>query len=84
MDTIIGFGKAGCALADKCAQYSQYSVYKIDDFTEIKISDFTSDALIVAPSRYPGGDVMVWWREVNKALLPVLEYKALYPKALLP
>lgn len=30
MDTIIGLGNAGCAIADKFAQYSQYSVYKLD------------------------------------------------------
>ena len=30
MDTIIGLGKAGCAIADKFAQYSQYCAYKID------------------------------------------------------
>ena len=30
MDTIIGLGKAGCAIAEKFAQYSQYKVYKID------------------------------------------------------
>ena len=30
MDTIIGLGKAGCAIADKFAQYPQYKVFKID------------------------------------------------------
>ena len=30
MDTIIGLGRAGCAIADKFAEYSQYSVYKLD------------------------------------------------------
>jgi len=30
MDTIIGLGNAGCAIADKFAQYSQYKVYKLD------------------------------------------------------
>ena len=27
---IIGLGKAGCAIADKFAQYPQYDIYKID------------------------------------------------------
>jgi len=30
MDTVIGLGKAGCAIADKFAQYPQYKVFKID------------------------------------------------------
>ena len=30
MDTIIGLGKAGCAIADKFSEYSQYFVYKMD------------------------------------------------------
>ena len=30
MDTIIGLGKAGCAIADKFAQHPQYKVFKID------------------------------------------------------
>jgi len=30
METIIGLGKAGCAIADRFAQYPQYEVYKID------------------------------------------------------
>ena len=30
MDTIVGLGKAGCAIADKFAQYPQYQVFKID------------------------------------------------------
>ena len=30
MDTIIGLGKAGCAIADKFAQYPQYKILKID------------------------------------------------------
>ena len=30
MDTIIGLGNAGCNIADKFAQYSQYKTYKID------------------------------------------------------
>ena len=30
MDTIIGLGKAGCAIADKFAMYPQYTIYKID------------------------------------------------------
>tara|TARA_Y100001938_G_scaffold112269_1_gene153742 strand:- start:547 stop:1383 length:837 start_codon:yes stop_codon:yes gene_type:complete len=30
MDTIVGLGKAGCAIADKFAQYPQYKVFKID------------------------------------------------------
>ena len=30
MDTIIGLGKAGCAIADKFDQYPQYKVFKID------------------------------------------------------
>ena len=30
MDTVIGLGKAGCAIADNFAQYSQYKTYKID------------------------------------------------------
>ncbi len=27
---IIGLGNAGCAIADKFAQYPQYDIYKID------------------------------------------------------
>jgi len=30
MNTIIGLGKAGCAIADKFSQYPQYKIYKID------------------------------------------------------
>ena len=30
MDTVIGLGKAGCAIADKFAKYSQYLTYKLD------------------------------------------------------
>ena len=30
MDTIVGLGKAGCAIADKFAEYPQYQIYKID------------------------------------------------------
>ena len=30
MDTVIGLGKAGCAIADKFSQYPQYKVFKID------------------------------------------------------
>ena len=30
MDTIIGLGQAGCAIADKFAEYPQYNIYKID------------------------------------------------------
>jgi len=30
MDTIIGLGKAGCAIADKFSQYPQYKIFKID------------------------------------------------------
>ena len=30
MDTIIGLGKAGCAIADKFAEYPQYLTYKFD------------------------------------------------------
>ncbi len=28
MDTIVGLGKAGCAIADKFAQYPQYKIFK--------------------------------------------------------
>jgi len=31
METIIGLGNAGCAIADEFAKYKQYSIYKIDD-----------------------------------------------------
>jgi len=31
MDTIIGLGKAGCAIADEFAKYKQYRIYKIDE-----------------------------------------------------
>ena len=31
METIIGLGKAGCAIADEFAKYKQYNIYKIDD-----------------------------------------------------
>ena len=30
METIIGLGKAGCAIADRFAQYPQYDIYKMD------------------------------------------------------
>ncbi len=30
MDTVIGLGKAGCAIADKFAEYPQYKIFKID------------------------------------------------------
>jgi len=30
VDTIIGLGKAGCAIADKFAQHPQYTIFKID------------------------------------------------------
>jgi hypothetical protein len=30
MDTVVGLGKAGCAIADNFAQYPQYKTYKID------------------------------------------------------
>ena len=30
MDTIIGLGKSGCAIAVKFAEYPQYKIYKID------------------------------------------------------
>ena len=30
MDTVIGLGKAGCAIADKFAEYPQYLTYKLD------------------------------------------------------
>ena len=30
MDVVIGLGKAGCAIADRFAEFSQYSVYKLD------------------------------------------------------
>tara|TARA_R100001129_G_scaffold62268_1_gene42449 strand:+ start:144 stop:980 length:837 start_codon:yes stop_codon:yes gene_type:complete len=30
MDTVIGLGKAGCAIADKFAEYPQYNILKID------------------------------------------------------
>ena len=30
MDTIVGLGKAGCAIADKFSQYPQYKIYKLD------------------------------------------------------
>jgi len=30
METIIGLGKAGCAIAERFSQYSQYEVYKMD------------------------------------------------------
>jgi len=30
MDTIIGLGRAGCAIADKFAEYPQYKTYKLD------------------------------------------------------
>ena len=30
MDTIVGLGKAGCAIAEKFAKYPQYKVFKID------------------------------------------------------
>jgi len=30
METIIGLGKAGCAIAEKFSQYSEYEVYKMD------------------------------------------------------
>ncbi len=30
MDTVIGLGKAGCAIADKFAEHPQYKIFKID------------------------------------------------------
>ena len=30
MDTIVGLGKAGCAIADKFAKFPQYLTYKLD------------------------------------------------------
>ena len=30
METIVGLGKAGCAIADRFAQYPQYNIYKMD------------------------------------------------------
>jgi hypothetical protein len=30
METIIGLGRAGCAVAERFAQYPQYEVYKMD------------------------------------------------------
>ena len=30
MDTIVGLGKAGCAIADKFSKYPQYKIFKID------------------------------------------------------
>ena len=30
MDKIIGLGRAGCAIADRFSEFSQYSVYKLD------------------------------------------------------
>ena len=30
MDTIIGLGKAGCAISDRFAEFSQYNTYKLD------------------------------------------------------
>ena len=30
METIIGLGKAGCAIADRFAKYPQYEIYKMD------------------------------------------------------
>ena len=30
MDTIIGLGRGGCAIADAFAKYSQYKAYKLD------------------------------------------------------
>ncbi len=30
METIIGLGKGGCAIADRFTQYPQYEVYKMD------------------------------------------------------
>ena len=41
MDTVIGLGKAGCAVADNFAQYSQYKTYKVD--TGLPMSATTFD-----------------------------------------
>ena len=30
MDTIVGLGKAGCAIADRFSKYPQYKIFKID------------------------------------------------------
>jgi hypothetical protein len=30
MDTVIGLGKAGCAIADRFTEFSQYDTYKLD------------------------------------------------------
>ena len=30
MDTIVGLGKAGCAIADKFSSYPEYKIFKVD------------------------------------------------------
>lgn len=40
MDTVIGLGRAGCAIADAFAQYSQYKTYKIDTGLQVSESTF--------------------------------------------
>jgi len=39
MDTVIGLGKAGCAIADKFSQYPQYKIFKIDSEDIAESSD---------------------------------------------
>ena len=40
MDTVIGLGKAGCAIAKDFAQYPQYSAYMIDVGLEMTDNTF--------------------------------------------
>jgi len=40
MDTVIGLGKAGCAIADNFAQYSQYKTFKMDIGLESSATTF--------------------------------------------
>ena len=37
MDTVIGLGKAGCAIADKFSQYPQYKIFKIIETINISM-----------------------------------------------
>ena len=52
MDTIVGLGKAGCAIADKFAEYPQYKTYKIDSEG---IDDKSKNCLLLKRQKTPEG-----------------------------
>ena len=44
---IIGLGNAGCAIADKFAQYPQYNIYKID----VELKGYKKDGIYAMPAQ---------------------------------